>query len=126
MAATSHLTPVERVQRLFAAIDSLEAPAPPEHVTDDVVFRLGSNDPVLGKPAFTDAGAEFFGAVAGIHHDVHSIWEPEAHVVVTEMDVTYTRLDGSTLTLPCCNVFRLREGLIASYSIYMDIAPVFG
>jgi ketosteroid isomerase-like protein len=125
MSATSPLTAVERVGRLFAAIDSLEPAAPLEHITDDVVFRLGSDDPVLGKAAYADAGAQFFNAVAGIHHDVLSIWEPEADVVVTEMDVTYTRLDGSTVTLPCSNIFRLRDGLIAIYKIYMDIAPVF-
>ena len=32
--------------------------------------------------------------------------------------------DGSRLTLPCANVFRLRDGRIADYRIYMDINPV--
>jgi len=26
--------------------------------------------------------------------------------------------------LPCCNVFRLRDGVVDSYLIYMDINPV--
>lgn len=39
-------------------------------------------------------------------------------------DVHYQRLDGAELTLPCCNVFRFREGLIHDHRIYMDINPV--
>jgi hypothetical protein len=38
--------------------------------------------------------------------------------------VTYERHDGTRLTLPCVNVFRLRQGLIADYRVYMDINPL--
>jgi len=27
--------------------------------------------------------------------------------------------------LPCCNVFRMRDGLISEYRSYMDAAPVY-
>jgi hypothetical protein len=33
-------------------------------------------------------------------------------------------LDGAEPRLPCCNVFRLRDGLVADYRVYMDISPV--
>jgi hypothetical protein len=29
------------------------------------------------------------------------------------------------IALPCCKVFRLRDGLVADYRVYMDIAPVY-
>ena len=38
---------------------------------------------------------------------------------------TDTRLDGSVVSVPCCNVFRLDGGLIAQYRVYIDIGPVF-
>ena len=41
------------------------------------------------------------------------------------MTVHYERLDGQRLSLPCANIFRLRDGLIADYRIFMDINPVF-
>ena len=40
------------------------------------------------------------------------------------MDVYYRRLDGRELTLPCCNLFRVRDGLVDTYVIYMDVNPV--
>jgi hypothetical protein len=32
---------------------------------------------------------------------------------------------GDVVTLPCCNVFRLRDGLIAEYRSYIDANPVY-
>ena len=39
-------------------------------------------------------------------------------------DVHYERLDGRELNLPCCNVFRVRNGCVDKYLIYMEINPV--
>jgi hypothetical protein len=40
------------------------------------------------------------------------------------MDVYYRRLDGRELTSPCCNIFRVDNGLVDDYRIYMDVNPV--
>ena len=45
--------------------------------------------------------------------------------VACEGAVTYTRHDGSTITLPFANIFGLRQGLIATYHIHIDIAPLY-
>jgi ketosteroid isomerase-like protein len=45
--------------------------------------------------------------------------------VIAELRVHYRRLDGAELTLPCCNVFRLRDGAVADYRVYMDITPAY-
>ena len=46
-------------------------------------------------------------------------------VAVVEFDVHYTRHDGYVVTLPCCNVFRIRGGLISEYRSYVDATPVY-
>jgi ketosteroid isomerase-like protein len=45
--------------------------------------------------------------------------------VVTQLAVHYTRLDGGEVTLPCCNVFRLRDGKVAEYLSYIDATSVY-
>ena len=40
-------------------------------------------------------------------------------------DVHCTRLDGGEVTFPCCNAFRLRDGLVAEYCSYVDATPVY-
>ena len=110
---------------LFAAVDTRDAEQVAEFVTDDVTFRFGSTDPIAGKRALIAASREFSASIAGIHHEVAQLWEPEPGTVVVELRVTYRRHDGVELTLPCCNIFRLRDGLIDDYRIYMDVNPVF-
>jgi hypothetical protein len=39
-------------------------------------------------------------------------------------DVQYRRLAGRELNLPCCNVFRVSDGLVRDYRIYLDVNPV--
>jgi len=40
--------------------------------------------------------------------------------------VTYTRHDGSVLTVPFANVFEMRGDKIAAYRIYVDNSLLFG
>jgi ketosteroid isomerase-like protein len=112
------------VRNLFAAVDARDPARVGDLATDGVTFRFGSADPIAGKEALVAASREFSAAIAGIHHEITQLWEPEPGTVVTELQVTYRRHDGSELTLPCCNIFRLRDGLIDDYRIYMDITPV--
>ena len=44
--------------------------------------------------------------------------------VPAALDVHYRRLARRQLNLPCCNVFRVSDGLVRDYRIYMDVNPV--
>jgi ketosteroid isomerase-like protein len=125
MSTIAGLSHEERIRQMFAGIDSLDPAASQDHVTDDIQFRFANAEPVTGKAALEQGGVGFFATLASIRHEITTLWEPEPDVVVTEMEVTYGRHDGSVLTLPCVNVFRFRGDLIATYSIYMDITPVY-
>jgi limonene-1,2-epoxide hydrolase len=65
-----------------------------------------------------------FASVAGFRHTVTNVWS-DVDAVITELQVHYTRLDGIELTLPCCNVFRVRDGAVADYRVYIDMNPVY-
>lgn len=67
---------------------------------------------------------DFNASLAGLRHEFTALWEPEPGTAVALLEVHYRRHDGRELTLPCCNVFRVRDGLIADYRIFMDITPV--
>jgi ketosteroid isomerase-like protein len=92
-----------------------------------VRFQLGNAPPTVGHESFADSTAILHGAVAALSHELTTVWTvqtPEP-AVICEMAVTYRRHDGTRLTLPCLNVFRLREGRVAEYRIYMDMNPLF-
>ncbi|MBR8834320.1 MAG: nuclear transport factor 2 family protein [Stigonema ocellatum SAG 48.90 = DSM 106950] len=41
------------------------------------------------------------------------------------MDVTYWRKDGSVVSLPCCDIFRIEGDKFSELRIFMDVNPVF-
>jgi ketosteroid isomerase-like protein len=118
------MTPSDHVRRMFAAFDSKDVSALAALATDDVRLRLGNAEPVQGKPAFVEAVNAFLASVAGFRHEVLNVWS-DGDALIAEFDVHYTRLDGGEVTLPCCNVFRLRSGLVAEYRSYIDATPVY-
>lgn len=109
---------------LFQAIDRSDIAAFAEHLHDDAVFRFGNAPPVRGRAAITEAVAGFFGAVRSLSHRIEESWTV-ADAVICRGSVTYTRHDGSTLTVPFANIFKLRDSLIGEYLIYADNSALF-
>jgi ketosteroid isomerase-like protein len=89
-----------------------------------VRLQIGNAEVIHGKAEFVGALQTFFGSVTSFRHTVTDVWS-ELDAVIAELRVQYTRLDGSKVTLPCCNVFRVRDGAVADYRVYMDITPVY-
>jgi limonene-1,2-epoxide hydrolase len=109
---------------LFAAIDAQDGAAFVGYLTDDAVFRFGSASAVQGRSAVQAAVEGFFDSIAGLSHRIHKTLR-HADTLVCEGEVTYTRRDGSTITIPFANVFEYDGDLIAKYKIYIDIGPLY-
>jgi ketosteroid isomerase-like protein len=124
VAPLSTHSPLHHAQAIFAAFDAKDIDALAALMTDDVRLQIGNADVVHGKAQFVDALQMFFGSVAGFRHTVTNVWS-DLDAVITELKVHYTRLDGGEVTLPCCNVFRVRDGAVSDYRVYMDITPVY-
>jgi ketosteroid isomerase-like protein len=118
------LSPVEHAHAIFAAFDAKDIAGLAAMMADDVRLQLGNADAVEGKSAFVEALQAFFASVARFRHVVTSVWK-DREALIAELEVHYTRLDGKELTLPVCNVFRLRDGFVVDYRVYMDIDPVY-
>ena len=118
------VSPNELVRGVFAALDAKDPAAITARMTDDVQMRLGNADVVEGKAKFREATDAFVASIAAIRHEITSMWSVD-DVVIAEMAVHYERLDGRKVTLPCCNVFRVRDGLVFDYRVYLDIGPVY-
>ena len=115
------------IRAMFTASDSGNIDGLLNFLTDDVVLVFGNADPVRGKAAVEAQARQVTSRLKGVRHEIHDIWQTgeNADVVIARMTVHYSRLDGSIVSLPCCNIFRMSGGLIADYRIYMDVNPVF-
>jgi len=109
---------------LFADIDSMEPDRFAAHLADDVSFRFGNGDPVHGREAVRDVWAGFCQSVDGVSHTVVEEFEA-GEATIAESNVTYTRKDGSTVTVPVVTIYRSGGDLIDDYRVYIDLAPLF-
>ncbi len=109
---------------LFEAIDSKDADAFVGYLTEDAVFRYGSQDPVHGRDAIRDYVAGFFGTVEALSHRIDESWEGDGSLVCAG-EVTYTRQGGSRVTVPFANVFRLEGEKVREYLVHIDPSPLF-
>jgi limonene-1,2-epoxide hydrolase len=122
MNATS-LT-VDRLDRLFAAIDSKETESFLAFLTSDAVFRFGSAPGVKGHDAIREGVDGFFASIAGSRHKLNNVLG-DGTTLICEGEVAYRRHNDSEITLPFTNVFELSGKLISHYKIYIDINPLY-
>jgi ketosteroid isomerase-like protein len=111
-------------ERLFAVIDARDVDGFVAALSLDAEFRFGNAPAVRGREAIRAAVAGFFAAIAGCRHRCRHTWNGPGSAVC-EGEVTYTRCDGKTVTVPFANVFELRGDRIAAYRIYIDNTPLF-
>ncbi len=57
-------------------------------------------------------------------HTVVEVFEA-GEATIAESNVTYTRKDGSTVTVPVVTIYRSGGDLIDDYRVYIDLAPLF-
>ena len=111
--------------RLFTDIDSMDPDAFAQYLAPAVTMRFGNAEPLVGRDACRAAWAGFCTLVDGVHHDVRNVWEV-ADTTIAETDVSYTRRDGRTVTVPVVTVYHVdADDAIDSYRVFLDLAPVF-
>jgi ketosteroid isomerase-like protein len=100
-------------------LDTIEGPTAP-----DVDFRFGNADPTQTKSELLAAGQSYRAAISGIHREFVDICEIGNGTAVAILDDPYRRRHVRELNPPCCNVFRVSDGLVRDYRIYLDTDPV--
>jgi len=111
-------------EKLFASIDSMDTEGFLGFIAEDAVFRFGSSPAVSGHEGIRAAVEGFFSSFAALRHDLQQVIT-DGDYVACEGEVTYTRHDGSKITLPFVNVFEVDGDLISQYRVYIDIGPLF-
>lgn len=110
---------------LFEAIDKKDSNAFESFLSRDCVFRFGNEPPVEGAQG-TKAFVEwFFESIDSLSHDILETWDTPAGKVCHGF-VSYTRLNGSTLTVPFCNIFKHDGVGITDYLIFADTSQLYG
>ena len=99
---------------LFAAIDGKDTPQFLSYLSQDAEFRFGNGPSALGTKTWARPCQASSARFQPASTSGCTTWEgPDS--AVAEGTVTYTRLDGSTITLPFVDVFHFRGDRIGRY-----------
>lgn len=109
--------------RLFARGESFDSHGFCEMFTEAPVYQFGNYAPCLTKAEIQQSTAAFFSQIAALYHDIKMLWEV-GNTLFLEMDVIYWRKDGSVVTLPCFDTFRVEGDKFSELRIFMDANPV--
>jgi hypothetical protein len=126
VSSRAHESPVNPYwwERLFKTIDGSDAAGFVDFLTPDAQFRFGNAPMIQGAAEIGAAVTGFFGTIRSSQHRLVQSWGA-SESAGCEGEVTYTRLDGSVVTVPFANVFQLSGNKVSSYHIYIDISTLF-
>jgi ketosteroid isomerase-like protein len=113
----------EWITDLFESIDRKDADKFASFLTEEATFRFGNAPPITGREAIREAVAQFFSSIAAVEHRRADTWALQ-EVVICNGEVTYTRRDGSLLTVSFANIFKLNNNRVHEYFIYVDISQL--
>jgi ketosteroid isomerase-like protein len=112
---------IEWLERYYGLLDSghvREAVA--EFLDPACTFRIANDDPV----GFMDAARALAPLIKGTRHRVITALAGDDGTIACELEITYTRRDGSAVTLPGSLFARVRDGRFTEQRAYIDQAPL--
>jgi ketosteroid isomerase-like protein len=109
---------------VYKAVDSKDEQQMARFLTENCTFVYANSEPVVGRANIAEASKNFMALIADVKHQLLDVWAVD-DVIVSRLEVTYTRKDGSTLTVPAVTIWRVRNKQIDDYRIYIDVAPLF-
>ena len=110
-------------KELFVSIDSRQTRKFVGFLSEDAMFRYGSNPEVHGREAIAATVDYVFTTFRASLHELQRHWEV-ADCRIAQGIVTYTRLDDAKVSLPFCNVLTMRGEIASRYEIFVDPTPL--
>lgn len=108
------------VRRFIASWSTLDIDQIVEFFADDGVYHNMPIAPVQGKAALRAFIAAFINGWSATDWDILHIIGAGNIVIAERLD--RTRVGDKKVDLPCCGVFELRDGKIALWRDYFDMA----
>lgn len=110
------------IKQLYRCVDDRDAHAIGSFLAEEVSFKLGNFDPVVGKTAVVAANQAFFSTIAGMQHRITKVWLGDECTIICHGNVGYTRLDNSQCSAAFSTVLQVEQGKIIDYLVFVDIS----
>jgi hypothetical protein len=109
---------------LFKYIDDKDIDKFVSFLAPDCVFRFGNGPAVSGVSDIRQYVGGFFDSIQALSHQITDSWDVAGGKVCHGL-VSYTRKDGTVLTVPFANVFEIDSTGIKKYLIFADTSELY-
>lgn len=114
-------------ERLVTEFCTLWASSDPEklagYFTEDAVYHNVPMQPLHGRAVIREFIAGFIAAVDGIEFRIHRQLS-DGELVMNERTDVLRRKDGGEIQIPVAGIFEIRDGRIAAWRDYFDMAEI--
>ena len=122
-------TAVEWTKELYRAVDSTDEAGFADAFTEKGRLTWGNQDMIKGAEGIEEYIGTFFDSIDTLDHTFSGIWLSEGieaadDILTLEADVTYTRRDGSRVTVPATTIIERDEEKAKAARIYVDLSPL--
>ncbi len=109
---------------LFSRGESFDTLGFSELFIEKPLYQFGNFPIAYNRSDIKVSADDFFTKIQAVYHDLKTVRE-DGDILIVEMDVHYWRNDGTYITLPCTDIFRMEGKLFSELRIFMDVNPVF-
>jgi hypothetical protein len=110
--------------KLFKSIDEADTKTFLSYLDPHANFKFANLPVVTGQKNIGEFLGGFFQSIKSLKHKNLEIYELEG-IRFVNGNVTYTRHDGSTLSVDYSNTFKLKGDKIFDYLIYVDNSELY-
>ncbi len=112
------------LRTVYDRADALDADGYARFFQEDGTFTLANNPPMRGPDEIKAGLTQFFGTIAGMRHEFLRTYRT-GDTEIMEAAVTYTRQDGTQVTLPGMAICVRHHDQIRESRSYIDVGPLF-
>ncbi|MCG6937800.1 MAG: nuclear transport factor 2 family protein [Gammaproteobacteria bacterium] len=112
------------IDELFRAIDGKDAVKFASFLSPGCRFKFGNYPDVTGADNIREFVGGFFESIDSLAHVIKQSWDVPGGLIC-HGQVTYTRKDGSTMTVPFANILNLDATGIFDYMIFIDASELY-
>jgi limonene-1,2-epoxide hydrolase len=117
-------TPAQVVEQFLAHLNAQRIDDGMDLLAEDVFYHNIPMDPMIGREAVRQFAHEFgMGSSLQVDWQLVSLAAAD-DVVLTERIDIFTAADGKQISIPLMGSFRIRDGYIAEWRDYFDLAEL--
>jgi hypothetical protein len=112
------------IKRYYDAVDAMDIDTFKSMHSQKARVIFANFPAAEGPDQIAGAIGQFWSTISGLKHKFINRWD-HPNESILEVEVSYKRKDGQTVTLPCVTILKPEGDKVGELRIFTDVAPVY-